>query len=67
VSILITRGAGFIGSHAAKLFYEPGCEVGVLDNLVNGRRKNANWGTFIEGDISDTTLVRRMPRENSPS
>ena len=42
VSILITRGAGFIGSHTVKLFYEPGFEIGVLDNLVNGRRKECN-------------------------
>jgi UDP-glucose 4-epimerase len=67
VSILTTGGAGFIGSHTAKLFYESGFEVGVLDNLVNGRRKNASWGTFIEGDISDTTLVRRILREHAPS
>jgi len=52
--VLITGGAGFIGSHLAKALLEKGYPVRVLDNLVYGRRE---WipenAEFIEGDIVD--------------
>jgi len=67
VSILITGGVGYIGSHTAKLFQESGLDVVVLDNLVTGCNKNAKWGTFIEGDISDAAIVRRILRDYSVS
>jgi UDP-glucose-4-epimerase GalE len=65
VSILITGGLGYIGSHTARLFQESGLDVVVLDNLVTGCNKNARWGTFIEGDISDAAIVRKVLRDYS--
>lgn len=63
MSILITGGAGFIGSHSAKLLSESGLDVVVLDNLTTGRRENARWGAFVEGDIADAGLVRSIIRQ----
>ena len=62
--VLITGGAGFIGSHVADRFLAEGWEVHVIDNLYNGRRQNVPAGaTFHEIDIRDVAaadLVRTL-------
>jgi UDP-glucose 4-epimerase len=52
-TILITGGAGYIGSHLNKYLTQAGFNTVVLDNLSNGRRDFVKWGKFIEGDIGD--------------
>lgn len=50
--ILITGGAGFIGSHVADLFLSRGWDVGVLDDLSSGKLENvATASTFFECDV----------------
>jgi len=66
--VLITGGAGFIGSHLVEAFLQAGAEVRVLDSLRTGRRENlaevlercAGQGsyTLFEGDITDRTHVQ---------
>jgi UDP-glucose 4-epimerase len=52
--ILVTGGAGFIGSHVAEAYLKRGDEVVILDNLSSGRRENIPAGTeFVELDIRD--------------
>jgi UDP-arabinose 4-epimerase len=58
--VLVTGGAGYIGSHTAKALAEAGYEPVVIDNLSAGRRNAVRWGPFEEGDISDERLVRRV-------
>ncbi len=65
MSILVTGGAGFIGRHTAKLLHASGLEAVVLDNLTTGRRDETGWGPFIEGDISDVSLVRTVLRDRA--
>ena len=62
MKVLITGGAGFIGSHLADRLLEVGAEVRILDDLSTGKRENLpdhDALEFIEGDIRDTEMVSR--------
>ncbi|ABO34808.1 NAD-dependent epimerase/dehydratase [Methanococcus maripaludis C5] len=57
MKILVTGGAGFIGSHIVDILIENGHDVSILDNLSTGNEKNLNTSAkFINGDILDKTL-----------
>ena len=49
-SILITGGAGFVGSHLAKKLFESGNKVYVLDNYFTGKKTNQHKGIFYKND-----------------
>jgi UDP-arabinose 4-epimerase len=51
--ILVTGGAGYIGSHTAKELHRSGYEPVVLDNLKNGHRAAVRWGPLVELDLRD--------------
>jgi len=56
--VLVTGGAGFIGSHVADAYLRRGDEVVVMDNLVHGRRENVPDGAeFVELDIRDSAAA----------
>lgn len=57
MNILVTGGAGYIGSHFCKVAASQGYKPVVLDNLSMGHREFVKWGPFVEGDILDTQLV----------
>jgi UDP-arabinose 4-epimerase len=52
--ILVTGGAGFIGSHTCKRLYADGFLPITFDNLCTGNRKAVRWGPLVEADIADT-------------
>lgn len=52
-SILVTGGAGYIGSHACKTLAHAGYRPVVYDNLSRGHRAAVRWGPFVEGDLAD--------------
>lgn len=56
--ILITGGAGFIGSHVNLLIQEAGYQTVVFDNLSRGSKKALLGGTFVEGDLLDKEKLR---------
>jgi len=56
-NILITGGAGYIGSHTVKLLHARGESFVVLDNLSTGFRESVVAGKFIEGNVGDEKLV----------
>jgi UDP-glucose-4-epimerase GalE len=57
-AVLVTGGAGYIGSHAAKALSRRGYHVVVFDNLVAGHREAIRYGPLVEGDITDVRAVR---------
>ncbi|WP_256750223.1 UDP-glucose 4-epimerase GalE [Mesorhizobium sp. Mes31] len=65
--ILVTGGAGYIGSHAAKLLSAHGIEPVVYDNLVTGNRSSVRWGPFVHGDILDTSHLAHTLAEYQPA
>jgi UDP-glucose-4-epimerase GalE len=56
-NILVTGGAGYIGSHTCKALAAEGHNPVVLDNLSTGHRWAVKWGPFIEGDLADGDLI----------
>src|SRR4051812_21943106 len=62
-SVLVTGGAGYIGSHAAKALARAGHRVIVFDSLVAGHRDAVKYGEFVKGDILDAAAVRGAMRE----
>ena len=55
--ILVTGGAGYIGSHAAKALARAGYEPVTYDNLGRGHRAAVRWGPLVEGDLADRALL----------
>ncbi|HVM78379.1 MAG TPA: UDP-glucose 4-epimerase GalE [Stellaceae bacterium] len=53
-TILVTGGAGYIGSHACKALAQAGFRPVAYDSLVNGHREAVKWGPLIEADLADT-------------
>jgi UDP-glucose 4-epimerase len=63
--VLVTGGAGYIGSHAVLALLDAGWRVVVLDNLVTGFRWAVpETATFVEGDVADMDLVGRTIAEH---
>ena len=57
MSVLVTGGAGYIGSHVARLLNEAGTEVIVVDDLSTGKESRVSGLTSYKMDLSDASLV----------
>ena len=57
MKVLITGGAGYIGSHTNRYFNEKGIETVVLDDLSDGHREAVICGSFVEGSFGDRALL----------
>jgi len=65
MTVLVTGGAGYVGSHALQVLRQNGLRCVVLDNLSRGHRELLSAGTpLVEGDIGDDALVRRVIAEH---
>ena len=60
MKVLITGGAGYIGSHCNRYFAEKGVETVVLDDLSSGHREAVTDGRFVEGDFGDRGLLDKV-------
>ena len=66
MSILITGGAGYIGSHIVEQLIKKKNDIIILDNLETGHKKLINKkAKFIKGDIKDIKLVKKIIIENN--
>ncbi|MEX2121766.1 MAG: NAD-dependent epimerase/dehydratase family protein [Pirellulales bacterium] len=60
--IVVTGGAGYIGSHAARLFANRGHQVWVYDNLSRGHAQAVQDGRLIVGDLADGLALEDVLR-----
>ncbi|HEY4987411.1 MAG TPA: UDP-glucose 4-epimerase GalE [Bradyrhizobium sp.] len=68
MTVLVTGGAGYIGSHTVHALLDRGDKVVVLDNLSTGVRAQVGQAAaFVEGDISDRTRVRAVIADHGVS
>ncbi|MGH9353583.1 MAG: UDP-glucose 4-epimerase GalE [Terriglobia bacterium] len=58
MKLLVTGGAGYIGSHTAKALAQKGLDPVVLDDLSTGVHSAVRWGELIEGDFGDREILR---------
>ena len=67
MKILVTGGAGFIGSHIVEYLVQRGDNVIVLDNLSNGKMQNMSKVSddinFVNGDVRDCNLVEQLVKD----
>jgi len=59
LSVLISGGAGYIGSHTAKSLLREGFEPVVYDNFSTGHRWAVKWGPLVEADVCDQSSLKR--------
>ncbi|MBY5645115.1 UDP-glucose 4-epimerase GalE [Rhizobium leguminosarum] len=64
--ILVTGGAGFIGSHICKALSRAGMIPVTYDNLSTGHADNVRWGPLIRAELADVATLRRTLAEFSP-
>jgi UDP-glucose 4-epimerase len=64
MNVLVTGGAGYVGSHAVRLLEKSGHEVWVFDNLVYGHRGAVRSDRLIVGDLNDGATVERLLKEH---
>ncbi len=62
--ILVTGGAGYIGSHVVKRLGEKGYNIVVYDNLSQGHREMVTYGRLVEGDLSETSRLAGLIQEH---
>lgn len=67
MNILVTGGAGYIGSHACKALAQAGYTPISYDNLVYGHRWAVKWGPLEEGDIADRTRLNEVMAKYQPA
>ncbi|TIL42119.1 UDP-glucose 4-epimerase GalE [Mesorhizobium sp.] len=65
-TVLVTGGAGYIGSHCCKAFAESGWSVIAYDNLSRGWRDAVKWGPLVDGDICDRVAVAAALHQYRP-
>jgi UDP-arabinose 4-epimerase len=60
MNVLVTGGAGYIGSHACKALAAAGYSPVTVDNLSRGHEWAVQWGEFFQADLSDTRRLREV-------
>ena len=67
MKIIVTGGAGYIGSHACKVLASRGFEPIVVDNLSRGNRWAVKWGPLESSDIADSARLRAVLEQYRPA
>ena len=64
--VLVTGGAGYIGSHTAKALARQNFEPIILDDFHSGHRWAVKWGSLAEGNLSDSNFLRGVFAQHKP-
>ncbi len=67
IRVLVTGGAGYIGSHACKALARAGFEPIVFDNLSTGWKAAVKWGPLVQGDLMDRATIDAALAEYRPA
>src|SRR5262249_30666073 len=67
IPILVTGGAGYIGSHTCKALRHAGFDPITYDNLARGNPESVKWGTLEVGDLADKVRLREAFARHSPA
>jgi UDP-glucose-4-epimerase GalE len=65
-TVLVTGGAGYIGSHACKALAKAGYTPVAYDNLSRGHRDSVRWGPLVEGDLADRARLNAALTQYQP-
>src|ERR1700694_3875306 len=63
MNVLVTGGAGYIGSHTAKALAHNHHRPIVIDDLSTGHAHNVKWGPIVRASLSDTAAVRSVLKD----
>ena len=66
IRVLVTGGAGYIGSHACKALARAGFEPVVFDNFSTGWKAAVKWGPHVQGDLMDRATIDAALAEHRP-
>src|SRR3954453_278111 len=66
-NVLVTGGAGYIGSHTCKALAAAGFTPVAFDNLSLGHRSAVKWGPLVEADLLDRAAIDSALREHDIS
>ncbi len=67
MNVLVTGGAGYIGSNACKALYQAGYTPVSYDNLVYGHSRAVRWGPLEVGDINDRKRLDEVMEQYRPA
>lgn len=65
--VLVTGGAGYVGSHVCKVLAGAGFEPIVYDNLLRGHRASVRWGTLEVGDLTNQARLHEVLKRHRPA
>jgi UDP-glucose-4-epimerase GalE len=60
MNVLVTGGAGYVGSHAARILERSGHQIVIVDNLSRGHQAAARGRTFLQGDLLDRAFLESV-------
>jgi UDP-arabinose 4-epimerase len=66
-TVLVTGGAGYIGSHTCKRLHQSGFTPVAYDNLTTGAKENVKWGPLVRGDVRDRDQLKHAIRLWQPA
>ena len=65
--ILVTGGAGYVGSHTCKILDEKGFQLIIFDNLSTGNKSSLMYGEFLKGELRRKEEIDKVLKKLNPN